>query len=220
MELEIRTTVDFRYPYSGKSLVLRDYQQRAFNDPSKKKIYWFSRRTGKTILVAVEAIKTAVSDGGNVLILCPSQGILRNTRDVICDVLDSSKVGFATSKNQVNFSDGSTIFFYTLDSGFRACGLDAKKVIVCEADWTDRETFLNSIVDPILYSREGAEFIVAGTPKRDPNSYMHKLAKDKEFSIHHACIFDMPNGRKMAFQCLKDFHNTDQFVMECLAPLP
>jgi hypothetical protein len=213
---------------------LRDYQEIALDDPTKRKMLWWARRTGKDLFCAIEALDWAFSPGGRkdskVLILGPQKAHVMGVFKKIWKILSDSGLGRFTDHSRRDpplttflFPDGGScriVGHSCFSKGLRPCGVDANKIIVNEPDYCD-ESLLADTINPILHINPECGLVLVGTPRQDKNSYMNRCYKSELYNTYRANIYNHPDYESCIDKVLAEFGGeTDQFKQECLVPFP
>ena len=174
---------------------LYDQQKYVLRDRSPRKAAVFGRRTGKTTLVCLESLYTALT-GSNRRVVVVSRGImLRVMFQFLMDIVANSGVDIRSVfyTHRVTFSNGSTIEVCSPHSDMLRSGTVD---LLCVDEIAHFTSHTVQFIELVMAASRGGSFFAAFTPM--PNmSEIGELLRTGGFSVHHCSLRDIPGGEEI-----------------------
>lgn len=193
-ELDIQDPVEFSEKILG--IKLYEYQRQVLTDRNRFQCLRWSRQSGKTFIVSVKILWTALTKpGSRIAIVAPSvrqsKNVLRKVADM-ASVLPRGRVR-EVQKMKIEFTNGSIIDALPNNPNtIRGPSLDLVYIDEMNFIRDDVELF-----DAILFtiSTTGGRLIISSTPASQ-DSLFYKICNDPTFSQYHVTWKDAlsPHG--------------------------
>lgn len=228
-------------------LMLRPYQRVTMNKESRLRALRWSRRTGKTFLIGLEAVSEAFRDpNGQVLVLAPAQSQIKVIFDDYIRPLlrayqhrRSDKVGIDEDLSEVGRTTDYAIATNTQKpqeivisgtgdhrSSIRgmvmndtARGQSASLMIIDEADYADNES-MQEVVAPILMTRPNTRILMVSTPSGRGDTFFRSAFSSDKWWTSHQTFKVLPHYDEELHQRMAELaggEDTNAFKREYLA---
>src|SRR3990167_9192524 len=182
-----------------------DYQMKAMDDLSKRKVLRWGRQCGKSTVTALEALYEAMwNDNSTILILAPTQnqsnelfekikGFIQTSRLKLPELAITDLIESETAR-KITLWNGSRIVSLTVGKEGRSVrGYSPQAIIVDEAAFIQDDKVWSAIL-PMLAVTKG-RLIIISTP-RGTNNYFWEICRNRKlgFAEYHATYLDNPHA--------------------------
>jgi len=218
-------------PDSGRPWKAWPHQRAPLLCSSSRIVYRFGRRTGKSTILAINTIWSAVTSCGGqikddetgkvkrnlkILFLAPYKSQVDNVFDRIKEFIAASPEldGCVTrsvrgSPQRISLGDSTITGFASGDSsgssGKAVRGQDADIVIVDEAAYVSEQVMM-AVVNPILYTNSHTRLVISSTPSGIANDYFEKTCTTRpDFAEFYVPASARPDWDEVEPKIRKDF---------------